>query len=157
MPRIWFKDKRGAAFHIDVDTASWTGDYNTPETAETIPQTIVTADRCMNTVTFTTPKGTFSIILDVNGRTGSCNQCGQCCSHLITDCQEPTSCGYVVDGSYHRCQYLTVHGPGIGKKNGTSCSIHSSLLYESLKGCVCYPASPNEITSLMTACGFRFP
>jgi len=154
MPRIWLRDKRGAAFHIIVETAAWTGDYNTPETAVPVPKSILSVNRNMNSITI----GSINIVLDVNGREGSCKQCGQCCSHPVTSCPHPAgNCGYPLSGEYHKCPHLVLLGPGLGKRDGTSCDIHDSLLYDGLKGCVCFPSSKNEIAPHMTACAFRFP
>jgi len=157
MSRIRFKDKNGHCFILYVQNASWgDGDYNTPETALTVPQNILVSSRCPETMTFTTPQGSFILDFNVNGRMGSCKECGQCCSHLITTCTHPVNCGLMTKGLYHCCPHLTILGPGIGKKNGTSCVIHASLMYEGYKSCVNFPQEAFEIAKY-PACGFRFP
>lgn len=131
MASIRFKDKNGCCFLLYVTNAPWgEGCYNTPETAEVIQQTFAASDRCLNTI------NVGNVILDfsVNGRTGACIQCGQCCVN---------------------CADLVVLGPGIGKKNGTRCRIYDSLLYEGRKGCMNFPSEVAEISSC-PACGFSF-
>lgn len=131
MARIFFKDKRGYTFQLIVINAPWgDGDYNTIQTAEVVQETFAQSNRCLNLIDI----GTVTLDFSVNGRTGSCIQCGQCCVN---------------------CSHLVVLGPGIGKKNGTRCNIYDRLLYEGLKGCVSYPAEPYEIANC-PACGFKF-
>ena len=159
MPRIVLKDKYGGRFYLHPGTASWgTGNYNTKETAEVVPQAIANSNRCPNSLTVALGMITVIMDLSVNGRTGSCNQCGQCCSHLASTCTYGASCGRTkIIGLYHACPHLVKLGPGIGKKNGTSCSIYQSLMYEGYKSCVVFPTHKSEIGTRMTFCGFSFP
>ena len=157
MASIRFKDKNGNCFLLYVTNASWgTGDYNTPEEAVVVPQTIVNLNRCLGTIVLSTPKGPVTLDFNLNGRTGSCNQCGQCCSHLASTCPARPTCCYIIDGIYHRCSHLVIRAPGIGKRNGTECGIFNRLLYEGYKQCLAWPSQPNEVEG-RPFCGFRFP
>ena len=157
MSSIRFKNKYGDCFILYVTNASWgEGDYNTSETAIVVPPTLINSGRCVGTIDIPTPEGFLTLDFNLNGRTGSCNQCGQCCAHLITQCPAPGKCCHIVDGIYHHCKHLQIKGPGIGKKNGTACAIFNSLLYEGYKQCLAWPAEKWEIANC-PACGFRFP
>jgi hypothetical protein len=156
MPSIRFKDKNGNCFILYGQTASWgTGDI---QTAPVVQETITGENRCSNSLTVTVDGSPRTIYFNTNGRTGSCNQCGQCCSHLASTCPYGASCGRTqIVGLYHACPHLIVGPQGIGKKNGTTCGIYNRLLYEGYKSCVPFPSEKYEIGSRMTACGYRFP
>lgn len=128
---MYLKDKDGRTFHLTVVGET---DINTRAQAITVPKNIATSTRCPGTMTITTPS-TGQVVLDfnVNGRTGSCNQCGECCRN---------------------CAYLTVI-TAIGQVNGTSCSIYRNLMYEGCKTCVNFPQEAFEIADC-PACGFSF-
>lgn len=149
---IWLQTTDGKLIHIPIVGA----DYNTPDTPTKIPTSIfdTEANRCMNgTYNVNIPGvGTVTIDLDPPGRTGSCNACGQCCSHPAAGCAG--GCGYVTDGAFHRCTYLTIKPRGIGKSNGTECSIRATILNVS-KGCVMFPTDASDIVGY-DACGFTF-
>lgn len=154
MGRLWLQTSEGKKIHIPIVEE----DVNTPDTAILIPDTFKTRDRCYSgQIQINHPTlGTITINFDPPGRTGSCNQCGQCCSHLITDCKE-NICGYVIDGNYHRCQYLTIlkgQNKGIGQINGTECKIRTTI-FDIVKGCVFFPETAAEIANF-PACGFSF-
>ncbi len=157
MPSIRFKDKNGSCFILYGNNASWgTGDFNNPVTAEVVSDTITMCNRCSNSISINTSSGLVTLYLNLNGRTGSCNQCGQCCSHLASTCTYGASCGYSkIIGLFHCCPNLVASGSGVGKKNGTSCSIYNRLLYEGYKSCVTFPSEVYEIAN-RPMCGFKF-
>ncbi len=157
MPAIRFKDKNGKCFILYCNVASYGApDLSDPATARTIDATVASCNRCSNGITLTLVEGTFTWTFDVNGRTGSCIQCGQCCSHLASTCTNGASCGYSkIIGLYHACPHLVKLGPGIGKKNGTECDIYNRLLYEGYKSCVSFPSEAFEIVN-RPMCGFTF-
>jgi hypothetical protein len=158
---IWILINNSRIVHLpvigeDVNTPS--NPVNVSVFASAINNRNFSSNVSVNTPTF----GRITIKLVPDGRTGECNQCGQCCSHPVGDCPHPPDCGYVpitnkgVD--YHACQYLTVFSgsnKGIGANNGTECSMRSDIL-NIAKGCVLFPQKPSEIESWMTACSFSF-
>src|SRR4030042_6665077 len=157
MPTIRFKDKNGNCFILYGQTASWgVGNFNDPKTADVAPEDLSVCNRCSNSLTVNTAQGPVTIYFNLNGRTGACNQCGVCCSHLISACTHGKDCGFIVSGQYHICQHLQIKAPGIGKKNGTACGIWNRLLYEGYKSCVTWPSEKFEIAPYPN-CGFRFP
>lgn len=158
MAVIWLLTKAGSLIHVPI---VGTEDFNNPDTPVKIPTSIVKRemDRCISgSYNLTIDGRSVTILLDPPGRTGTCNQCGECCSHLVTQCPNPTGyCGYIPADStlYHKCQYLDeLHGPnkGIGKVGGTQCSIYRDLLDLS-KGCVFYPEAASDVANCPT-CSF---
>jgi hypothetical protein len=137
---------------------------NSPEDAVKIPTSILTAgNRAVSgTVQVVTPThGTITLDFTVPGRTGSCNQCGSCCTHPVADCPiPPDGCGYIYDSQYevHKCQYLTINSGAkkLGKPGQTECSIYSTL-FDNYKGCTHGPQVPEDIWAWMTNCGYEFP
>ena len=131
---IWLQTTTGQLIHLPIVEE----DFNTPNSPVKIPVdsfNVGAANRCLSG-TFTVNNPTYgSVTFDFGapGRTGSCNQCGQCCSHPIASCTAlGGNCGYVVDTGkgVHKCRYLTIlpgAQKGIGKTNGTECSIRPTL------------------------------
>lgn len=154
---LWLQTTDGKLIHVPIVGA----DINTPDSPTKVPTSIFStaANRCLNgqyNVDMSAyGLGTVTVNLGPPGRTGTCNQCGECCSHPIASCPDPGgNCGYVLSGAYHKCQYLTIQARGIGKSNGTECSIRATLL-DRFKGCVLFPESASDIANC-PACGFTF-
>lgn len=157
MGKIYLQTFDGSRIHLPVVGA----DVNNPDSV-TFPSVALlgTRNRCYSgTVQVIIPTiGTVTFNFDPPGRTGSCNQCGQCCTHPIASCPDPGGvCGWTVDAGrgIHRCPYLTILPKGIGKANGTECSLYATIL-DSFKGCAFFPSQADEILPHMTACGFSF-
>lgn len=154
MGKIWVQTTEGKLIHIPIVE----DDFNTPDDPVKIPTSVVVGGvgRCFSEqrqiVHPTYGTITFDFMQD-SGKTGSCNQCGQCCTHPVDDCLNPALCtwAYDVDIDAHACQYLV-----IDKKNkwpdpgNTSCSIYANIL-NVFKGCA-YP--PRNIHSWMFNCGY---
>ena len=133
MGKIWLQTSDGSLIHLPIVEP----DVNTPDSPVKIPvSTISAADRCLslNRSVNLSAYGLGTVTLNFNppGRTGSCNQCGQCCVH---------------------CVYLKVKTK-IGKPNGTECSIRSNI-FNVAKGCLLFPQTASEIANC-PACGFTF-
>lgn len=137
-------------------TASWgEGDYNdTHNPLELTEDTTITRDKEGNLV-ITTVQTVLTMTFDVNGRQGGCNRCGQCCSHLISNCVGSPNCKQRTVGNYHCCEHLDVVGI-IGEEGATMCKIRDRLLQEGYKSCVSFPSEKYEIAN-RPACGYRFP
>jgi hypothetical protein len=159
MGKIWFETNSGFKIHLPIVGA----DYNTPDNPVLFSGIgLATADRYLSgEIAVNHPViGSFTLDFGAPGRTGKCNQCGQCCSHPVANCPHPTDCAYVPVTSnkkdYHACQYLRLlPGKGIGKIGGTECSIRASII-DQFKGCALSPMKASEIETWMTACGFTF-
>lgn len=152
---IWIQTEDGKLIHIPVVGP----DINTPDSPTKIPASLfaVAANRCLDgQFNVNVPGvGTVTVNLTPPGRSGTCNQCGQCCSHPIASCTEPGgNCGYVLVGGFHQCPHLTIKARGIGKSNGTECAIRATIL-QTHKGCVLFPQQAIEIAGC-PACGFTF-
>ncbi len=152
---IWIQTATGQFIHLPIVG----DDFNSPNDAAPIPSSVVRAgvgDRCFSgTPTVDLPGwGTVTFAFDPPGRIGSCNQCGQCCTHLISACGEGANCGYIVSGTYHICQYLTIRPKGIGRADGTLCSIRANIM-DIFKGCILFPEKASEIVNC-PACSFTF-
>lgn len=156
MGKIWFQTSSGKRVYLPVVG----NDINTPDTAIATSgvQSLIN-NRCLSgTFQVVVPTyGTITFDFTVPGRTGSCNQCGQCCGHPPANCTEGANCDYVIDSKsgWHVCQYLEVLGKGIGKSDGTRCTLRATIL-DNMKGCIFFPEKASEIESYMTSCGFSF-
>lgn len=159
MGKIWLQTSDGKLIHLPI----MGDDFNTPDDAVKIPVSILGTgrDRCYSgQVSISHPTyGSVTFNFDPAGRTGSCNQCGECCSHTVANCPNPTNCGYVLtnDELYHACQYLTIFkgsNKGIGKVGGTECSIRTTIL-DVFKGCAFFPDQASDIVNC-PHCGFSF-
>ena len=158
MGNIWLQRADGRLIHMPVVGA----DVNSSEDAVKIPVGVLTnPERCRDgTVEIVSPThGSITFDFDVPGRTGSCNQCGSCCTHPVSACMNPGGCGYILDTNYdvHKCQYLSI-SPGakkLGKAGNTECSIRATIL-DVAKGCALEPSSTSAMYPHMTACGFTF-
>jgi hypothetical protein len=155
---IWLETLSGEKIHMPTTG----GDVNSPRDTN-IPSTslIVTKDRCLDGQhQYVLPYvGTVTIDYDPPGRTGSCDQCGQCCGHPEASCpMPPFNCGYVTNprapSGWHVCQYLSIAAGAnkFGKKSGTECSVRSTI-FDISKACT---LSPEERKTWMTACSFTF-
>jgi hypothetical protein len=155
MGKIWLQKTNGALIHLPVVGA----DVNTPDSAVKISVSAVSSvNRCWsNQIVVNHPTyGQFTIDLRPPGIVGSCNQCGQCCSHPLANCPDlGGECGYILhpDLNIHVCQHLTINKwRKWGDPDNTSCSIYASIL-DSSKGCA-YPPDADEIMPWWTSCGF---
>lgn len=153
MAYLWLVTKAGSQIHVPI---AGDVDFNTPDTPVKIPTSVVAReiDRCIaGTYTLTIDGQSVTILLDPPGRSGTCNQCGECCSHLVSECTDPTcgTTGYILADNtlYHKCKHLReLKGPtgGIGNADGTECLIHRDLLDLS-KGCVFYPEAASDVAN----------
>ena len=153
MGSIYLQTSGGKNIHLPIVGA----DFNTPDSPVLLNVSVLgTRNRCYSgQVAIIIPTmGTITFDFDPPGRTGTCNQCGQCCSHPVASCPSPGKCDFVVVSGIHRCQYLTVLPKGIGKANGTECSIRATI-FNQLKGCVLFPTTAAQIANC-PACGFSF-
>ncbi len=154
MATIWLKDKDGRTFHLLCNI------IKAPEkvllSTTTILAPIPSLVQLDNTYKVETEYGTIEIDFNVNGRSGKCLHCGVCCSHLAIDCPDKDGkCGMVVDGRYHRCEYLRII-TSIGVSGGTECIIKNRWLYEGKKSCLNFPVEKYEIEPYVATCGFTF-
>jgi hypothetical protein len=158
MGTMWLQTSNGRLIHLPVVGA----DVNSPDDAIKVPTSVLaTTDRCLSNQIQVVVAGHGTVTFDftIPGRTGTCNQCGQCCSHPIASCPNPGDCGYILDtkSGTHNCQYLTVlpgGQKGIGKVNGTKCSVRDNILNVS-KGCSTFPDRASDVANC-PACGFTF-
>jgi len=158
MGKIWLETTDGRLIHLPVVG----DDINTPDDVIRIPTSVLmNMDRCYDgQIEVVSPThGTIIFDFEPSGRTGSCNQCGQCCSHPVDACLHPTGdCGYPyrADIDCHACQYLTVFKVNKwGQKDNTECSLRANIL-NTFKGCTMFPTKPSEIKPHMTNCGYSF-
>ena len=155
MGKLWVEKSNGNLIHLNVVG----DDVNSPDDVIKVPVNLITSvNRCYGEQIIIAPPqlGTVTIDLRPAGITGSCNQCGHCCSHLVADCPHPTGdCGwpYREDINCHACQYLVVDKwrkwPQAGN---TSCSLYANIL-DNFKGCA-YP--PDVIKPEWINCGYSF-
>ena len=152
MGKIWLQTTSGRLIHLPVVG----DDVNTPDEAEKISVSLLSADRCFSSQISVVHPTKGSIAFDFmagSGLTGSCNQCGQCCTHPVDACPDPKGeCGwpYRADINSHACKYLRVINKNKWPKPGnTQCSIYADIL-NVFKGC----AYPPELLPHMTNCGY---
>ena len=155
MGKIWVQTSSGRLIHLPIVE----DDFNTPDDPVKIPTSVLSITRHRSgTIQIVSPEhGTVTFDFDVAGRTGSCNECGRCCSHPAGSCSDP-DCGYVLnaDLDYHVCQYLTIFKNNKwGLKDNTECSLGTGLI-NTFKGCTMGPNGPSEMHPHMTNCGFSF-
>jgi hypothetical protein len=160
---IWLQTTDGRLIHLPIVEA----DVNTPDSPVKVPVSSAVSlnvDRCLSgtrTVNLSSfGYGTVTLDFGAPGRSGSCNQCGSCCTHPVATCpMPPANCGYILDTKYnvHKCQYLTINAGTnkLGKPGQTSCSIRTTI-FDIAKGCTLEPSKPEHIMPWMTACGFTF-
>jgi len=156
MGKIWLQTSDERLIHLPVVG----DDVNTPDDAVKIPTSvIVNQNRCYGQQIEVDlsgyGKGTVTIDLRPDGITGSCNQCGVCCSHPENECLG--NCNYITNvkapAGYHVCQHLTIaKAKDWGKAENTTCFIYDNIL-NTFKGCA-YP--PKVINPLWTNCGYSF-
>ena len=153
MGKIWVQRSDGRVIHLPIVE----DDFNTPDDPIVLPP-VLAVNRCYNQqIQVVHPTlGTITFDFMPPGLTGSCNQCGHCCSHLVEDCPHPTGdCGwpYNADIDAHACQYLTVLKKNKWPQAGnTECSLYADIL-NTFKGCA-YP--PDVIDPLWINCGYSF-
>jgi hypothetical protein len=150
MGKCWLETTTGKLIHLPV--------VNTPDDPVRIPTSIIlNMNRCYsNQIEILSP--TYgAIIFDFMQDslfTGSCNQCGLCCSHPVGNCPHPTgNCGYLLHPNldYHVCQHLVIDKwRKWGDIGNTECAIYTDILNQ-FKGCV-WP--PDTIEPHMINCGF---
>ena len=157
---IWLLTANGHLIHLPIVG----DDFNSPDDAVKIPTAVlVNRNRCFSgTIEIVSPTfGTITFDFTEEGRTGECNQCGQCCTHPIDACPHPTGdCGWPLReirgfDSVHACQYLTIFKDNKwGQAGNTECSIYTDLINGS-KGCM-YPLYQSDWKPHMTSCGFTW-
>jgi len=156
MGKVWFQTSDGKNIHIPVVG----NDINSPANPIVLSGVaLALQNRCLSGQIVIVHPTFGSITLDFSApnRTGSCNQCGQCCTHSIALCQMPPGqCGYILDAArgVHKCQHLTIFPKGIGKANGTECSVRATIL-DVLKGCTLFPSKAADIANCPD-CQFTF-
>ena len=160
MGKFWLETTDNRLIHLPIVG----DDFNSPDDAIRIPTAVmVNRDRCFSgTIQIVSPQyGTITFDFTEPGRTGSCNQCGQCCTHPVDACPDPAgNCGYPLreiarSPDVHACQYLTIFKDGKwGDPANTECSIHTDLI-NTFKGCMLFP-SENKMKPHMTSCGFSW-
>jgi len=154
MGKIWLETSDGKLIHLPVVG----DDVNTPDDIIKIPTSLILSMNCcygqqiiVNSPTY----GQFTLDLRPDGITGSCNQCGHCCTHLVSDCPAPSECSwpYRADIDAHVCQHLIIDKVNKWPQaNNTSCALYGDIL-NTYKGCA-YP--PKVIKSEWINCGYSF-
>jgi len=157
---IWLQRTDGRLIHLPIVGE----DFNTPDDAVKIPTAVVVdRNRCFSgQIQIVSPTyGSFTFDFTETGRTGSCNQCGQCCTHPIEECPDPEgNCGWPLRvikkfPSVHACQHLTIiNETKWGQSGNTECSIYTDLI-NIFKGCM-YPLNQSDWRPWMTSCGFSW-
>lgn len=150
MGKVWILKSDGKRFHLPVQG----NDVNTPDTAIDVSMVqAMSINRCysepiiINHPTF----GQFIIDMNREGLTGSCNQCGQCCTHPVGDCPGNCAWSYRSDIDAHACPYLVVDKvQKFPQAGNTSCSLYATIL-DDYKGCA-YP--PDTVNPLWINCGY---
>ena len=156
MGKIWVQTSSGRIIHLPIVE----DDVNTADNPIILPAGL-TVKRCpdVNFQVVHPTLGTITFEFAPNNRTGSCNQCGVCCSHPVADCPYPTGdCGYLPhpDLDFHVCQYLVINKwRKWGDAGNTECSMGTDII-NNFKGCTLFPTVPAEIKSHMTNCGYSF-
>ena len=155
MGKIWVQTSSGRLIHLPIVG----DDFNTPDDTIKIPAAVISTTRHRSgTIEIVSPEyGTIMFDFDIDGRMGSCNECGMCCSHPAGGCSDP-DCGYVLntDIDFHVCQHLVINKwRKWGQAGNTECSLGTNLI-NTYKGCIWGPINPGEIHPHMTSCGFSF-
>ena len=159
MGKIWLKTTDNRLIHLPIVG----DDFNSPDDAIKIPTAVlINRDRCFSgTIEIISPTyGTIIFDFTEEGRTGECNQCGQCCTHPIDVCPNPGDCRWPLreikkSDSVHACPYLTIlNDTKWGNPGNTECSIHTDLI-NSFKDCMLFP-SLRDMKPHMTSCGFSW-
>ena len=160
MGKIWLQTTGGRLIHLPIVG----DDFNSPDDAVRIPAAVlVNRDRCFSEqIQIVSPQyGTITFDFTEPGRIGSCNQCGQCCTHPVDVCPDPGgNCGWPLRAlkkfpDVHACQYLTIiNETKWGDPGNTECSIYTDLI-NTFKGCM-YPLNQPDMRPHMTSCGFSW-
>jgi len=159
MGKIWLETTDNRLIHLPIVEV----DFNSPDDAIRIPTGVmINRDRCFSgTIQIVSPQyGTITFDFTEDGRTGTCNQCGQCCTHPADVCPNPGNCRWplrTIRGfdDFHACQYLTIlKANKWGDPGNTECSIYTDLI-NTFKGCM-YPYEQHEMKPHMTSCGFSW-
>ena len=156
MGKIWVQTSSGRIIHLPIVE----DDVNTADDPIVLPE-MLSVNRCYDAnIQVVHPiLGTITFEFAPSGRTGSCNQCGVCCSHPVADCPHPEGdCGYPLntDIDFHVCQYLVINKwRKWGQAGNTECSLGTDII-NNFKGCTLFPSVPAEIKSHMTNCGYSF-
>ena len=119
MGKIWVQTSSGRTIHLPIVE----DDVNTADDPIVLPE-ILSVNRCYDSnIQVVHPTlGTITFEFAPLGRTGSCNQCGVCCSHPVADCPHPEGdCGYLPhpDIDFHVCQYLVINKCASGDRQVT--------------------------------------
>ena len=152
MGKIWLETTDGRLIHLPIVE----DDFNSPDDPVRIPTLMVlNMNRCYGAqiIVVHPTLGTITLDLRPDGITGTCNQCGHCCTHPASECVEP--CGYIYheDLDLHVCQHLVINKwRKFPQAGNTSCALYSDIL-NTYKGCA-YP--PKAINPLWVNCGYSF-
>lgn len=148
MGKLWLQRSDGRRIHIPIQEA----DVNTPDTAILVSNVQAVNRVWSQPIQVAHPTyGTFTIDFSNPNLTGSCNQCGMCCSHLSSGCTG--NCGYIPHAQLpiHHCQHLDIFNRNKwGQANNTQCTLYANIL-DNFKGCVYVP---DVILPEWTGCGF---
>jgi len=150
MGLVWILRTDGKRCHLPVQG----DDVNTPDTAIDVSFIqAVTIDKCFGEpIVVNHPIfGQFTIDMRYPGIIGSCNQCGQCCTHPVEACPGNCAWPYRSDIDCHACPHLVVDKVNKWPQaNNTYCDIYQTIL-DVFKGCA-YP--PRALHPHMTNCGY---
>lgn len=153
---IWVQTSNNKMLHLPIIGP----DINTPDSLPKVPASSIPIEELRSGVISPVFVEGYGIILfnfTAPGRTGSCVQCGSCCTHPVENC--PGQCTYIYDEQYnvHKCQYLIINpGEGkLGEPGQAACSLYSNVI-EACKGCLFGPGSIREMMPWMKKCGFKF-
>ena len=110
MGKIWLETTDNRLIHLPIVG----DDFNSPDDAIKIPTAVlINRNRCFSgTIQIVSPQyGTITFDFTEDGRTGSCNQCGQCCTHPADACPNPGNCGWPLRTiprmpDFHACEYF---------------------------------------------------
>lgn len=155
MGKIWLQTTDGRLIHLPIVGE----DKNTPDDPVKIPVSIIGGvNRCYSQQIQVVHPSKGTIVFDFKQGSpliGSCNQCGQCCTHPVNACKSPAGeCGwpYRANINAHACQYLKVIRLNKwGQAGNSECSIYADILNR-FKGCA-FP--PEELKPHMTSCGYH--
>ena len=155
MGKIWVQTPSGRTIHLPIVE----DDVNTADDPIELPE-MLSVNRCYSQqiVVVHPTLGTITLDLRPDGITGTCNQCGHCCSHLVADCQDPPDCGWPLrtiprQPDFHACQHLIISKENKWPQAGnTTCGLYGDIL-NIYKGCA-YP--PKAIDPLWVNCGYSF-
>ena len=152
MGKIWVQTSSGRTIHLPIVE----DDINTADDPILLPE-MLSVNRCYSQqiVVAHPTLGTITFDFRPPGIIGSCNQCGHCCSHPLSECTNPPDCGYIYheDLDLHVCQHLVINKlRKFPQAGNTSCALYADIL-NTYKGCAYVPKAINP---LWINCGYSF-